>query len=138
MLLAARSSGFVGPLRCGPAARHRSRRAVAPRAAAYPAAESGDPLQQAVADLRELVDAPRVNKPLLRKQLELLQARKDAALVAAQKDVVAAQKDAALAAAQKDAAMAAAQKDAAISQLEMQARAAALLLRLHQGRCRFR
>lgn len=104
-------------------------------AAAY--TESYRVLQQDLADMDELLQAPRIKRAMARKQLELLAAdaallafdvvapQQYAALVAAQKELVAAQKE--LAASQKDVELA--QMDAKILALDMKARApvAALL-----------
>lgn len=103
-------------------------------AAAY--TESYRVLQQDLADMDELLQAPRIKRAMARKQLELLAAdaallafdvvapQQYAALVAAQKELVAAQKELAAAqtgeAAQKDAAVAA-QEDLVAAQKELAA-----------------
>ena len=109
-------------------------------AAAY--TESYRVLQQDLADMDELLQAPRIKRAMARKQLELLAAdaallafdvvapQQYAALVAAQKELVAAQKELAAAqtgeAAQKDAAaqtgeaaLVAAQKELVAAQKEL-------------------
>lgn len=133
MLLAVGGSCAVRPLQSTrPAARSRSQRG-ARRAAAYPADSnpaapaSTAALRQALAELRELLNAPRLNRPLALKQLQLVEARAEIVAVA-----VEAQKHVALAAAEQDAALLSAdaalvavvaQKDLATMHFEMRARA---------------